>query len=541
MSGLKLRRLPRTNYAQLTTALHASSCRPLRIALVLRSSFGIGREPTAITALSKHGRRFQSTTGGNHGQDARKQPANTPATPSLGSIFSAAFRSTLQSIRNVSRPETLRDAFRKNPEEMVLALILLTAATGAGFYAIYLYFNYFYHRQFTRYPQPVAKAMRRALYYSNYNPDPERALKYYKQALDLCNELAMDPFSDDVMGIRIQLAAWLEQIDNYQVSAKVLEALLDDCKRWIEVMEKSVKDGTAPKLASPPAHATAGSDGNEPAAADAPPPETLWGKRTRILGKAVGISVKLGELYSNEHMMQQDLAHDRLIWSVETALSESRRRSVEGLKEGEGEWMKPEAIGGALEFTNILVALAHSYESRSQFHLAVPLFLQALRLCQDPCHSAVIIQMNRTQGRTNPEFIVNNLASSFAQHPTQAPFQTVATAVLIEELPSAESLSAADARKVYLETARRWATNANVHARQPQGEQRTAECDEACAVSLCNLGDIAALLGDADEARRMFERCITMSRSLEFTAGVKQAEEGLRSLRKQKKPESKSR
>jgi hypothetical protein len=153
------------------------------------------------------------------------------------------------------------------------------------------------------------------------------------------------------MGIRIQLAAWLEQIENYAVAAKVLEALLDDCKRWIEVMEKSVKDGTAPKPDSLPAKTSEKSEGegNEPEGVDDPPSETLWGKRTRLLGKAVGISVKLGELYSNEHVMQQDLAHDRLVWSVETALNESRRRSVEGLKEGEGEWMSPESIGGALE------------------------------------------------------------------------------------------------------------------------------------------------------------------------------------------------
>ena len=189
--------------------------------------------------------------------------------------------------------------------------------------------------------------MRRALYYSNYNPDPQRALKYYKQALDLCTELGLDPFSDDVMGIKIQLAAWLEQIENHAVAAQVLESLLNDCKRWVEVMEKSVKDGTAPKFVSPPP--TVEADGSKQAAADAPPPETLWGKRTRVLGKAVGISVKLGELYSNEHVMQQDRAHERLIWSVETALREARRRSLEGLKEGEGEWMSSEAIGGALE------------------------------------------------------------------------------------------------------------------------------------------------------------------------------------------------
>lgn len=151
-----------------------------------------------------------------------------------------------------------------------------------------------------------------------------------------------------------------------------------------------------------------------------------------------------------------------------------------------------------------------------------------------------VTRESQEQSQTDSQPTVNNLAASFAQHPTQAPFQTVATAALIEQLPSPDSVTAAEARKAYLETARRWATNANVHATEPQGEQRTAECDEACAVSLCNLGDIAALLGEPDEARRMFERCITMSKSLEFAAGVKQAEEGLRSLKRQNKPQSKS-
>jgi tetratricopeptide repeat protein len=135
---------------------------------------------------------------------------------------------------------------------------------------------------------------------------------------------------------------------------------------------------------------------------------------------------------------------------------------------------------------------------------------------------------------------VNNLASSFAQHPNQAPFQTVATAALIEGMPAPESVTAEDARKAYLETAKRWATNANVHATEPTGEQRTAECDEACAVSLCNLGDIASLLGDPEEARRMFERCITMSKALGFTAGVKQAEAGLTNLETPKPRKSKT-
>jgi hypothetical protein len=231
----------------------------------------------------------------------------------------------------------------------------LAATAGILAYMVRIYFSYFQHEQFTRYPQPIAKSLRRALYYSNYKPDPKLALKYYKLALEQCDEHHLDPFSDDVMGVKIQLAAWLEKIGNYENSAKVLETLLEDCKRWVGAMEKDVKDGAAPRLTKPTTAPEADGQNGPPSNEPSEESETLWGKRTRVLGKAVGISVKLGELYADEHMLREELAHERLIWSVETVLRELRRRNVEGVKEGEGEWMKSEAIGAALECEQFLL------------------------------------------------------------------------------------------------------------------------------------------------------------------------------------------
>lgn len=162
----------------------------------------------------------------------------------------------------------------------------------------------------------------------------------------------MDPFSDEVIGVRIQLAAWLEKIGKFQNSIEVLEALLQDCKKWVELMEKSVQDGlidNSGRLKTAAVTQPNISIEGDESSAEVVEPDNLWAKRTRVLGKSIGISVKLGELYADDHVLQGDAAGEHLVWAVETVLKELQRRRVEGVKEGEGDWMNPEQIGGALE------------------------------------------------------------------------------------------------------------------------------------------------------------------------------------------------
>ena len=172
-------------------------------------------------------------------------------------------------------------------------------------YTVYLYFAYFYHYQFTRYPDPIAASLRRALYYTNHAPDDELALKYYKRAMEQCAQFGLDPFSDEVLGIRIQTTAWLEKIGNYDGSVHVLESVLADCKKWVAVMDQSVLDGkvdNAGKLVTPPSQQPETSEvkkETEAAAAekadDGFVPETLWHKRQRLLSKSIKVALKLGE------------------------------------------------------------------------------------------------------------------------------------------------------------------------------------------------------------------------------------------------------
>ena len=162
----------------------------------------------------------------------------------------------------------------------------------------------------------MANKLRRALYYSNQDVNPKKAVDYYRQALAVAEEIGMDPFSDEILGTKIALAALMEKVNQHQKAIDILEIVRADCKKWLQT--------------------TGQQEGRE---AD----------RTRVLAKTVAISVKLGDLYAGEYIADQDSAGKNLMEAVETGLREQKRREDEGTLEGEGPWISSEEMGGALE------------------------------------------------------------------------------------------------------------------------------------------------------------------------------------------------
>ncbi|KAJ2992333.1 hypothetical protein NUW58_g524 [Xylaria curta] len=483
--------------------LHQAPAARFRLCSSVRSAAVRRQEKDALAILQFLQRRQQSSSTGKNASE--QQPPMPPSKLILRALRQGlSFRPLFSAFRG----QNLRNLFRQSPEELVIAIILLCGCAAVSVYVVYAYFNYFQSKQFTRFPPEIAKSLRRALYYTNYSPDPKLALKYYKLALEQCKAAGIDPFSDEVIGVRVQLAAWLEGIGKFENSIEVLEALLQDCKKWVELMEKSVQDGLIDKSGilkgAPTIQQNTPKDGDESTVEEVEP-ENLWAKRTRVLGKSVGISVKIGELYADEHVLQGDAAGEHLVWAVETVLKELQRRQVEGVKEGEGDWMSPEQIGGALE------ALGNHYESKSQHYLAAPLYLQAVTLSPpNSCHTAVLM---------------NNLAISLAQQPVYSPLETPSAP---ETEKRSQQAGQAPTRAMLLASARSWASQALATAQKVTGEGRTEECDEACAVAMCNLGDIASMAGDLEEAKRRFNESLDLSRKLAFEPGIAQAQDGLK-------------
>ncbi|KAH7326133.1 hypothetical protein B0I35DRAFT_126555 [Stachybotrys elegans] len=431
---------------------------------------------------------------------------------------------SFRNLRSSLTAEGWKAAWRDSPYFMSMVIVVWIVFLGFLAATLPTFYRTFYGPEMSKFPEPVANTLRRAIYYTISKPEPELALKYYQKAMQECADIGLDPFSDEVLGIRIYVAGWLEKIGNYANAIQVIESIRSDCLRWVDVMEQSVKDGKiseAGRLVSEPKPTQDEilKDGQEASTKDAAKPqaqteeekdmptETLWHKRQRLLQRAISASVKLGHLYADEHVIDPENSHKHLLWAVEASLKEMDRRRKEDTKPGEESWLTAEEMGASME------SLGLDYMKRSQFQFAIPLFFQALRLCESPCHRAVIM---------------NNLSAAFAQHPIYSPKAAEMTEV--DNLKVLFDSSMPSTRAECLEAAAAWARNAYAHGKDVKGEQRTPDCDEACAVALCNWGDVAAMQGKPELARGKYQKCIEMSEKLGFAAGAKQAREGLAKL-----------
>ncbi|KAF2216022.1 hypothetical protein CERZMDRAFT_35230 [Cercospora zeae-maydis SCOH1-5] len=373
--------------------------------------------------------------------------------------------------------ENAKKLTRQNPLSIALAVVIILAGAGSVVYANYVYQSYIL-AAFHKYPEPVAKKLRRALYYTNVDLQPKEALKYYKQALREAEEIQMDPFSDEIIGVKIQVAKLLEDIQQWSKAIEVLERTRSNHLEWLAQFGEL---------------------------------EHNKQKRTSVLAKTVGISMKLGELYGHPAIFDRDAAQERLVWAVETVLKEQQRRVTNKVTdEEEGEWMSNEQIGAALE------ALAHSYEAKSQHYLATPLFLQALSLYPTKdCHSVVLM---------------NNLASCLAQQSPAAAraAQAYATSQKVSERPAGPAAS----RESMIDHAKQWAQKALDVAAGIAVPERNEECDIGCAVATHNLGEFAEMSNDVNVAKEKYKEAIRLARAIGFEEGVEQSSARLRELAK---------
>lgn len=411
--------------------------------------------------------------------------------------------------RTASTMESFRKVYRQQPILVSVALAIITVSGGFFLY-IPFYYEKYQVRPYHNFPEEVAKELRKAVYYQHTAVEPKKAFQHFKLALQVAEEIGMDPFSPEILGTKIRLAAFLEQYNDYEAAIKVLGIIRSDCVKWNDKLgDKHFTDG----------------------------------KRTRVLQTAVKVSLKMGELYGLPYVGEREKSEEALVWAVDTALREEKRREVEGVKEGEGQWLGKEEMGAVME------TLAHLYEARNMPGLAAPLFLKALLLCSKPtCHAVVLM---------------NNLASTFATIAKPTPPSTTPPSKSVlnlisprapppgtmqQRLPDNISYgptfalhdpsSASPSENVNPEImtpadqASSWARSAVSMSEMVPAELRNAECDQAKCAALYNLGELAERQGRQDFAVDWYRQADQVARSIDFEEGVKLANEALKRLNK---------
>lgn len=279
------------------------------------------------------------------------------------------------------------------------------------------------------YPEAVTKHIRKALYYEGAGNDPRQAIQCYLQALEEATVAGLDQTSDNLTGLKIKIGAVYESSGRLDSAIRVYSGLLNEIQGAINREQVSVDD------------------------------------RTRLLRRAIGTSVKVGDL-SMQVPAYRNKAEPCYTWALETMLKETGRRK------GDTTWLEQETIGGLYE------TVASFYYADNRPHLALPLYLRSLDASDKvSCHTITIM---------------NNIASSISSQNSALQVQ---------------------------ENAAQWAIRArDLKVLAAEGEEQS-ECDLGRCSAFYNLGMIAEKRLALEEALDHYKAALKRSQALRTSEG----------------------
>lgn len=170
------------------------------------------------------------------------------------------------------------------------------------------------------YPEKVGLKLRRGIYFTDINEDYAQATKAYLQALQLAAQEGMQPLSDEVIGIKMELVRCLEKAGNAKNAIEICENLKRECLAVVEICEKEKGPDVGNLRAK---------------------------QRNKSLGWACKVGTRLADLYAD--VADPRKSEESLVWAVTTSVRERQRRVEDGVKEGEGEWLTEDELGSQLE------------------------------------------------------------------------------------------------------------------------------------------------------------------------------------------------
>ncbi|KAJ5393363.1 uncharacterized protein N7487_011004 [Penicillium crustosum] len=414
--------------------------------------------------------------------------------------------------------EASKGIWRKNPVLMPLAIF---SVVGGAF--IFAYISYVeltrVGPQYHKFPPPVADALRTAVYYTEIDLNPAKAMKAYREALHIALEMGIHPYSDEILGIKLQVAMMLEKAGLVKPAIDVLERTKNETLAWVDEVTagnaaaaaEKVKQAQA-QVQKTPANVQVDTEAIKETEEDLKAMAQYEARqRDKALKKVVGIAMKLGELYSSEYIQDEKKAEVAQVAAVEICLKEMHRRQKLGLPVGSsssGEGSDGEAWLNLTEIATALAELAATYTAKERYELAMPLYMRALDL---------IRAAEGTSISCKQVVLLNDVATALVgqvQLPAKSQPQQPVTA------------------EQTVEAAQKWAEKAIEVAAHIEPPIRDEECDITCVVATYNLGELAELQKKPAVAKQRYTEAKALADGIGYEEGSMMAKEALKRLGK---------
>lgn len=129
--------------------------------------------------------------------------------------------SIIRNAKNTEKAYAYQQLTQKNDRIQRIVLSLL----GLSAFSYGIWYFYWPHHTF---PKPVAQILRKGLWAESNKEqfDYQKALKLYIEALDKCQELKLDPISDEYTGIELKVAEMYEKLEMLDEATGVYLELL---------------------------------------------------------------------------------------------------------------------------------------------------------------------------------------------------------------------------------------------------------------------------------------------------------------------------
>ena len=336
---------------------------------------------------------------------------------------------------------------------------------------------------FADWPAPVENQLRVALHFTHVKPNPDLAAECFAGALEAAEKCGMDPFSKEVMGIRIRLAEMLEQFGRVKSSIEVLNSVVEDCQEKLTELSRS----TVLKALK-----------NEKAS---PQEEKEISRHTAMLRGIIQAKVKIAGLYDSEFIQDPASAKKTLSEAVGLLVQHTQDPQTKGFSEDNAAGLSLEEIAAMLSQMGDLYATSGEEANAIQVYM---LTLDPLRKACNGTRSCKEVQ------------ILSNIASSMGIAMKKP------KAVINGKPATPESMKAARRAAI------KWADQAIGTAEKVLPEDRDEICELGMLSAQFTKADLLLDDGQKLESKELWRGLLPVLREKKLSTLIETAEQGIK-------------